>query len=140
MTWNAFLFCHRRRTVHSSQQTVPLGTGQNRKENAMRTSVTTLATVATVLMLAGSGASAQQAPVRTDAPFSPFTYERLGATPSIRLHRAAPPADSAQAEAKSQAALKSPGTVSAPEAARAAAARAQTAPTPAATPTTTRAN
>ena len=97
---------------------------------------TSLATLAAVLMLAGSAVYAQQAPVRTEGPFSPFTYERLGATPSIRLHREAAPADSrAAAEAKAQAALKSPSTVGAPEAARAAAARAEAAPVPAATPT-----
>ena len=98
---------------------------------------TSLATLAAVLMLAGSAVYAQQAPVRTEGPFSPFTYERLGATPSIRLHREAAPADSraAAAEAKAQAALKSPSTVGAQEAARAAAARAEAAPVPAATPT-----
>jgi hypothetical protein len=101
----------------------------------MRTSLTT---IATVLMLAGSGVHAQQAPVRTEGPFSPLTYERLGATPSIRLPWAARPAVGSEAEAKAQAALKSPGTVSAPEAARAAAARAPTAAAPAATPATTR--
>jgi hypothetical protein len=98
----------------------------------MRT--TSLATLAAVLMLAGSGVYAQQTPVRTEGPFSPFTYERLGATPSIRLHRAVKPADGKEAEAKAQAALKSPATVSAPEAARAAAARADAAPAPLATP------
>ena len=96
---------------------------------------TSLATLAAVLMLAGSAVYAQQAPVRTEGPFSPFTYERLGATPSIRLHRQATPADSRAAEAKAQAALKSPSTVGAQEAARAAAARAEAAPVPAATPT-----
>ena len=96
---------------------------------------TSLATLAAVLMLAGSAVYAQQAPVRTEGPFSPFTYERLGATPSIRLHRAAKPADPREAEARAQAALKSPATVSAPEAARAAAARAEAAPAPLATPT-----
>jgi hypothetical protein len=61
----------------------------------MRTST---ATLAAVLMLAGSSVFAQQAPatpVRTEGPFSPFTYERLGATPSIRL-----PGRAAAAEAK----------------------------------------
>lgn len=101
----------------------------------MRTSI---ATLAAVLMLAASGVYAQQAPVRTEGPFSPFTYERLGATPSIRLHRAAP-ADSRSAEAKAQAALKSPAAVAPQEAARAAAARAETVPAPAATPAATRA-
>jgi hypothetical protein len=95
---------------------------------------TSLATLAAVLMLAGSGVYAQQAPVRTEGPFSPFTYERLGATPSIRLPWAAKPAAGKEAEAKAQAALKSPATVTAPEAARAAAARAETAPAPLATP------
>ena len=103
----------------------------------MRTSI---ATLAAVLTLAGSSVFAQQAPVRTEGPFSPFTYERLGATPSIRLHREATPADSrAAAEAKAQATLKSPAAVPAQEAARAAAARADTVPAPAATPTATRA-
>jgi len=101
----------------------------------MRT--TSLATLAAVLMLAGSGVYAQPAPQGTEGPFSPFTYERLGATPSIRLHRAAKPADSKEAEAKAQAALKSPATAGALEATRAAAARAEAAP--AATPTATRA-
>ncbi len=105
----------------------------------MRTSLatrTTLASLAAVLMLAGSSATAQQAPVRTEGPFSPFTYERLGATPSLRLHREATPADNrAAAAAKAQAALKSPSTVGAQEAARAAAARAEAGPLPAATPT-----
>jgi hypothetical protein len=98
----------------------------------MRT--TSLATLAAVLMLAGSGVYAQQAPMGTEGPFSPFTYERLGATPSIRLHRAARPADGKEAEARAQAALKSPATVGAQEAARAAAARAAAAPAPLATP------
>ena len=71
----------------------------------MRTSI---ATLAAVLMLAGSSVYAQQAPVRTEGAFSPLTYERLGATPSIRLPRAAGPASAGQAEAKAQAALKSP--------------------------------
>lgn len=101
----------------------------------MRTSI---ATLAAVLMLAGSGVYAQQAPVRSEGSFSPFTYERLGATPSIRLDRAARPADSKEAEAKAQAALKSPATVSAQDAARAAAARAETVPAPATTPTAAR--
>jgi hypothetical protein len=132
---SAFLFCHRRRTVESSQQTVPVGTGRHRKEITMRT--TSLATLAAALMLAGSGVYAQPAPQGNEgpfSPFSPFTYERLGATPSIRLHRAARPADATEAQAKAQAALKSPATVSAPEAARAAAARAEAAPAPLATP------
>jgi hypothetical protein len=129
---SAFLFCHRRRTVESSQQTVPVGTGRHRKEITMRT--TSLATLAAALMLAGSGVYAQPAPQGNEGPFSPFTYERLGATPSIRLHRAARPADATEAQAKAQAALKSPATVSAPEAARAAAARAEAAPAPLATP------
>lgn len=106
----------------------------------MRTSLTTLAGLAAVLMLAGSSVYAQQAPARTEGPFSPFTYERLGATPSIRLHRAAKPADAKEAEAKAQAALKSAATVSPRDASRAAAARAETAPAPAATPTATQAN
>jgi hypothetical protein len=45
-------------------------------------------TLALALMLAASGVFAQQAPaarVRTEPPGSPFTYEALGATPSIRL-------------------------------------------------------
>jgi hypothetical protein len=99
----------------------------------MRT--TSLATLAAVLMLAGSGAYAQPAPQGNEGPFSPFTYERLGATPSIRLHRAAKPADGKETEARAQAALKSPATVGAPEAARAAAARAEAAPAPLSTPT-----
>jgi hypothetical protein len=127
-----FLFCHRRRTVEPSQQAVPIGTGRPRKEITMRTS---LATLAAVLMLAGSGVYAQQAPAGSEGPFSPFTYERLGATPSIRLQRAATPADGqAAADARAQAALKSPATVSAQEAARAAAARAEAASAPLATP------
>jgi hypothetical protein len=96
---------------------------------------TSLATLAAVLMLAGSGVYAQQAPVRTEGPFSPFTYERLGATPSIRLPWAAKPADSKAAEAKAQAALKSPAAISAQDAARATAARAETPLAPVAVPT-----
>ena len=101
---------------------------------------TTFATLAAVLMVAGSSVYAQQAPVSTEGAFSPFTYERLGATPSIRLHRTAKPADPRETEAKAQAALKSAGTVSAQDASRAAATRAEAAPAPAATPTATRAN
>lgn len=50
----------------------------------------TLLTVSTMLLLAATSASAQTpaAPVRTEAsPFSPFVYEVLGATPSLRLRR-----------------------------------------------------
>lgn len=99
---------------------------------------TSLATLAAVLMLAASGVYAQQPPLVTEGPFSPFTYERLGATPSIRLHREATPAGiRAAAQAKAQAALKSPAAVSPQDAASAAAARAESVPaTPAATPTT----
>jgi hypothetical protein len=71
--------------VQSSQQTVPVGTGRHRKEITMRTSLTTLTAV---LMLTATSSFAQQAPsspVPTEGPFSPFTYERLGATPSVRL-------------------------------------------------------
>ena len=96
-----------------------------------------LTALAAALLLAASGVYAQQAPVRTEGPFSPLTYEALGATPSIRLHRTAP-ADRQSAEAKAQAALKSPATVSPREAARAAEARALTAPAPSATPTSAR--
>ena len=102
----------------------------------MRTSI---ATLAAVLMLAGSSVYAQQAPVRTEGPASPFTYERLGATPSIRLDRAARPADGKEAEAKAQAALKSPAAVDPRDAAQAAAARAETAAKPVAVPAATRA-
>ena len=45
-------------------------------------------TLGLALMLAASGVLAQQAPaapVRMEPPGSPFTYEALGATPSIRL-------------------------------------------------------
>ena len=102
----------------------------------MRTSI---ATLAAVLMLAGSSVYAQQAPVRTEGAFSPLTYERLGATPSIRLPRAAGPASAGQAEAKAQAALKSPAAVDPRDAAQATAARAETAAKPAAVPAATRA-
>jgi hypothetical protein len=59
------------------------------------------------LMLAGSGVFAQQAPaerVRTESATSPFTYEALGATPSIQLRRAAPAADASRAAAARPAA------------------------------------
>lgn len=101
----------------------------------MRTRVSALAAV---LMLAASGVYAEQAPARTEGPFSPFTYEALGATPSIRLHRAAAPSNAKDAEAKAQAALKSPAAISPQDAARAAAARAEATPAPAATPTSAR--
>ena len=96
---------------------------------------TSHATLAAVLMLAGSAVYAQQAPVRTEGPFSPFTYEALGATPSIRLHRQAKPAESKAAETKAQAALKSPAAINAQDAARVTAARAEAPPAPVAAPT-----
>lgn len=52
----------------------------------MRITTATVATVAAVFMLAASGVYAQ--PVRTEGPTSPFTYEALGATPTIQLRRA----------------------------------------------------
>lgn len=73
----------------------------------MRTSLTTLAAV---LMLVGTSVFAQQAPterVRTEGPFSPFTYERLGATPSIRLPWSAATAES-KAPVKEGAAAADP--------------------------------
>jgi hypothetical protein len=98
----------------------------------MRTSLTTLAAV---LMLTATSAFAQQAPnspVRTEGPFSPFTYERLGATPSIRLPWSAVPAE-AKAPVKDSAAAAE-GKKSKATAAKANSAPAQaTAP---ATPTT----
>ena len=95
----------------------------------MRTSLTT---VAAVLMLAGTSAFAQQAPsspVRTEGPFSPFTYERLGATPSIRL-----PWSGAPAEAK--APVKASAAAAERTQSKATAAKANSAPAQAAAPAT----
>ena len=74
---------------------------------------TPVATLATALLLASASAFAQQAqpaPVRTEGPFSPLVYERLGATPSIQLRKApAVPAEAkTPAEAKMQEASRSP--------------------------------
>jgi len=90
------------------------------------------ATLATALMLAASGVYAQQAPtapVRTESATSPFTYEALGATPSIQLRRASPaPAaatDTTNVDAGKPAAAPSQGKAQA--AARAETPRAQAA-------------
>jgi hypothetical protein len=90
--------------VQLSQHTVPIGTDDNRKEYTMRN-----ASLALAFLLAASGVFAQQAPaaaVRTESATSPFTYEALGATPSIRLPRLtqAPAADKAAPNAEAQAA------------------------------------
>lgn len=67
----------------------------------------TLTIATAVLMLAASGVDAQQAPAeqpryRTESPWSPLTYEYLGATPKVDLtKRFAPKA--AQAEARGTA-------------------------------------
>lgn len=79
----------------------------------MRTPVATLATLATALLLASASAfaqPAQPAPVRTEGPFSPLVYERLGATPSIQLHRApaVPVQAKAPVDAKTQEAQPKP--------------------------------
>jgi hypothetical protein len=70
-----------------SKQAVPIGTDDDRKEHKMRN---TSLTLSLALMLAASGVFAQQAPTgpaRTEPGGSPFTYEALGATPSVRLPR-----------------------------------------------------
>ncbi len=96
----------------------------------MRTSLTTLAAV---LMLAATSVYAQPAstgPDRTEGPFSPFTYERLGATPSIRLPWSASSTE-ARAPVRERAAATEPAQ-SRPR----AAAKAGTAPAQAAAPAT----
>lgn len=106
----------------------------------MRATVTTLTAV---LMLAAGSSYAQQAatPPRSEGPFSPFTYEALGATPSIRLPRLGGSAErKAAADAKAQAALKSPAAVGTEDAAQAAAARAESPSSLSATPTAARPN
>ncbi len=104
----------------------------------------TIATLTAVLMLAGSSVYAQQtaAPVRSEGPFSPFTYEALGATPSVRLPKwlGASAERKAAADAKAQAALKSPAAVGTEDAAQAAAARAGSPSSPSVTPTWARQN
>ncbi len=65
----------------------------------------TLTIATAVLMLAASGVYAQQAPAeqpryRTESPWSPLTYEYLGATPKVDLaKRFAPKATKAEARA-----------------------------------------
>ncbi len=70
--------------------------------------------VAAVSVLAAFSASAQQAEERPsmEPVGSPFTYEVLGATPSVRLHlqrpRAAAPAVAAETNSTAKAASKAP--------------------------------
>jgi hypothetical protein len=94
---------------------------------------TPVATLATALLLASASAfaqPAQPAPVRTEGPFSPLVYERLGATPSIQLRKApaAPAEAKAPAEARTQEATRAPGRTGA------AAAKADPVPAQAAAP------
>jgi len=96
----------------------------------MRTSV---ATLATAVLFAATGAFAQQAPstpVRTESAFSPFVYEALGATPSIRLHKA----PAAPAEAKAPVKENTPAAGRTQDAANATAAKVSTAPAQATAP------
>jgi hypothetical protein len=101
-----------------SKQAVPGGTGDSRKEIQMSRFLTT---VTLVMMLAASGAYAQQpagqAPeqqrYRTESQWSPLTYEYLGATPKVDLSRLFAPR-AAKAEADKAGAGKAAAEKAAP--------------------------
>jgi hypothetical protein len=96
---------------------------------------TPVATLATALLLASASAFAQQAqpaPVRTEGPFSPLVYERLGATPSIQLRKA--PAVPAQAKAPAEAKTQEANPT--PDMSRTSAGKAAAIPAQAAAPAT----